>query len=501
MKDNLLEHEVYGLLQKAGMSAPNWTFVKNGHSLSLATGEKYVAKIVKRDLLHKSDSGGIVFNVTSATAAQSKEELLKKFKDAEGVLFVEQIEYERSAELILGGYVDPFFGPLVTIGFGGTATDLFADIMKKGKAKAVFPAGLDAASVSAIVAELPIVKMVTGNVRGYKKLVDLDAILKAVGSIQKILNGKHDGQEVEEIEVNPLVCADGKLWALDGVCRTRGVAGGAPAKPLNKIGSLLNPKSACIVGASGKNPYNPANVILKNLLSAGIPKEKMFLVHPKEDEIEGIKCEKSLADVVKKNSGLPVDLFVVGVPAKTAATLMEECFALNAANAIQVISAGFGETEGGRELQLGLENKLARLDRNKRPVINGPNTLGNIYKNVKTLFTSPKKNSGTGKGHENAALICQSGAFMITAISNMAGVVSPKVSMSVGNQMDVSVVDCLEYLYRGAQGRRRKASHGAFQRGESEQQIRGHLQGRAHEGRHGRRQGPHGGAGRGLFPF
>ena len=64
-----------------------------------------------------------------------------------------------------------------------------------------------------------------------------------------------------------------------------------------------------------------------------------------------------------------------------------------------------------------------------------------------TIFLASHKSSGDhATGYNNAALIAQSGAFLITRISNLAGRVAPKFCMSVGNQMCVTACDCLEWL-------------------------------------------------------
>ncbi|PIR16596.1 MAG: hypothetical protein COV46_07730 [Deltaproteobacteria bacterium CG11_big_fil_rev_8_21_14_0_20_49_13] len=445
---NLLEHEVYDLLSKHGIAHPKYRFVSKNDEPRLDEGKLFVAKISGRDILHKSDGGGLIFGVTSKNSFSSHRELVSKFDEAEGVLYVETVEYGHTPELIIGAYVDEFFGPLVTVGFGGTGTDYLNDVMRPGKAKAVFPASASKETVKKVLLELPVVKMVTGNIRGYKKLIESDKLIETVVKLQGLITEEYNGNVIEEVEVNPAVCYGGKLLALDGVLRFKEKRPKRAPKPIQKIGSLLNPSSACIVGASGKNPYNPANVILKNLLSAGLEAKEICLIHPKEESIEGIKCTPDLKTMLSQRGGRPVDLMVVGIPAKSAAALITESFELNAANTIQVISAGFGETKGGKELQKDLEDKLHALEStpDKRPVMNGPNTLGNIYLNKKTLFTVPRKSSGTGKGHTQAALICQSGAFMITAISNLANIIAPTASISVGNQMDITVGDCLEYL-------------------------------------------------------
>ena len=53
---------------------------------------------------------------------------------------------------------------------------------------------------------------------------------------------------------------------------------------------------------------------------------------------------------------------------------------------------------------------------------------------VNTTFTASYKSSGDhAKGHDNAALIAQSGAFMLSRVSNLANRVAPRFCMSVGN--------------------------------------------------------------------
>jgi len=62
----LLEHEVYALLQAAGIRTPEFLFVEKGRDVSAEdltsfSCEKLVIKIVSPQILHKSDVGGIRF--------------------------------------------------------------------------------------------------------------------------------------------------------------------------------------------------------------------------------------------------------------------------------------------------------------------------------------------------------------------------------------------------------------------------------------------------------
>lgn len=455
----LHEHEVYQILKFLGVATPEWHF----HSVSgspevlaakLSPSKFYVAKIVSKGVTHKTDVGGIAFDVTNDTAAETSLQLTRKIGAAalEGILFAEQIDHGCSLgnEMIIGLYQDRFFGPCIAFGFGGTGTEYYKSIMKPHAAQVFIPGDIDLSSIEHILNQIPVVEIIEGKVRGAKEQLaydDLIGIVRAFQSVGRYFSPANPkaGFVIEEMEINPAIAHGRKVVALDGVLRVRrNDAAGEETKPLSKINKLLNPKSVAVAGASGKNPGSPSNIILKKFLKRGI--KDIYVVHPKEEKIESVPCVKDIASLLKARKGEPVDCLVVGVPAKVAGGLISEAMEGHAAHSMQVIAAGFGETESGVSLQQGLAEKLNSLDGPKRPVINGPNTLGNIYYDTDTLFTQEYKSSGTGKGKTNAALICQSGAFMITRISDLADVIAPKISISVGNQMDLSVTDFFEYL-------------------------------------------------------
>lgn len=459
----LHEHEAYELLEAAGITTPAWYFYAIGDDVedledSLPHAGPFVAKVVIRGTTHKTDVKGLAFNVTSEKAADCVAHFAEKFKghELEGILFAEQVDHDRDlgGEMLMGLYQDPFFGPCIALGFGGTAAEHYKKIMLPHAAQVYIPAGVDFASVDHILRHIPVVELVEGRVRGtthqltYDELMGTIRILQQLGRWYSPANPKAPFV-IEELEMNPAVAVEHRVVALDGVLRVRkNDRPAAGRKPLAKIGKLLEPASVAIVGASGKNPANPANIILKKFLKSGVARENVLVIHPKEEEVEGIPCVKNLAELLAKRGGKPVDCLVVGVPAKIAGGIIAECFDLYAAHALQIISAGFGETEGGKAMQHDLAQKLAQLDRTpeRRPVVNGPNTLGNVAGKTNTIFTPGYKSSATGKGRPNAALICQSGAHLITRISDFADVIAPRIGVSVGNQMDLSVTDFFEYL-------------------------------------------------------
>ena len=80
----------------------------------------------------------------------------------------------------------------------------------------------------------------------------------------------------------------------------------------------MNPKEfrkIALVGAS-KNPVKYGNIILKDLVSKGY---EVLPVNPKYDEIEGLKCHRSVKELPKG-----VDVIVFVVPPKVGLQVAKE---------------------------------------------------------------------------------------------------------------------------------------------------------------------------------
>src|SRR5664279_4447797 len=91
-------------------------------------------KIRSRDVVHKSDVGGVAFNLTSpaevaAAAARMNEKILQALPKArlEGFIVQEMIHRPSAYELIAGVSTDPTFGPVILFGQGGTAVEIVRD--------------------------------------------------------------------------------------------------------------------------------------------------------------------------------------------------------------------------------------------------------------------------------------------------------------------------------------------------------------------------------------
>ncbi|EET00248.1 Acyl-CoA synthetase [Giardia duodenalis ATCC 50581] len=314
---------------------------------------------------------------------------------------------------------------------------------------------------------------------------------------------------ISEIEINPAVVEKetGSLLALDAVVRILPNPNYKPFataedaipvysayKPLYKVGSLFAPQSVVIVGASTKSLTNPSTVVLRKLME--IPGVDVFCIHPTADEIFGRPCFKTVVDLMSYRAGQAIDLAVVGVAAKAAELVMNDLIDSNLCNSIFVLSGGFAETANGKEIEERLRAKLNSYGAAyNRTLVSGPNTLGFVWRDlVNTIFVSSSKSSANEfylagssasddvlttlqtsiafdgqdgfevtkskltikssdvkvrpitSPNNNVALVCQSGASMITRMSNLAYKVHPLMCVSVGNQLCLSGTDFIEWL-------------------------------------------------------
>ncbi|CAL6112993.1 Acyl-CoA_synthetase [Hexamita inflata] len=487
----LYEYECYELFQTVGINIPTYRYFPLSEvsqiSAWMQDSKKYVFKCQIPGVLHKTDIGGVKLFVTKESAAVDAEQFIAKLKShqLEGILVVEMAQFHTKTpshgEILLSALIDPAFGPVVCFGLGGTTVEQMKEFMPESLL--FIPAFVNLETSKewrTRIEQLPISQYLLGKIRGIDKQVNsLNDIIQPIAALQKlIINNLTNAHFIEELEINPCVVdkASGKIIALDGVvkigsnsCSQQFLANQCKRsmKPLYKTGLFVAPKSVLLAGVSSKVLTNPCTVVLQKFLEMNSQQEvktQLFCIHPQAEELFGVKCYKSLAELKKHVPS--IDLFVCGVAAVAAHEMLVEIIETGFCKSSFILSAGFGETEKGKELEKDLREKLNQavqkvqiqgdkvVENVHYPLLNGANTLGYLWKDlINTVFVSSKKSSSTDAQNKlietknsNIALLCQSGACMITRLSDLAGKCSPMFSMSVGNQIDMSNVDFFEWL-------------------------------------------------------
>ncbi|WP_058440857.1 bifunctional acetate--CoA ligase family protein/GNAT family N-acetyltransferase [Legionella brunensis] len=199
---------------------------------------------------------------------------------------------------------------------------------------------------------------------------------------------------------------------------------------INYLDKLFNPHSIAVIGAS-ESPFSVGAKVFNNLLAhfSGI----LFPVNPNHKRIQDIPCFSSIKEINQS-----VDLVIIVTPAAAVPEVMTQCAEKNIHHAV-ILSAGFGETEEGREL----EQKIIELARQFQIRFIGPNCLGVMRPCIGLNATF--ENSPILPG--NLAFVSQSGA-LCAAILDWAfeEKIGFSTVISMGNSADIDFGEVLDYL-------------------------------------------------------
>lgn len=463
---SLSEPEVYRVMELAGLEPPKH-LVYPAVSLDAAAaaaeaceklaGDKAVLKLVSAKTLHKTESGGVkVLEKTPEALAGGLRAMAAKFPDAEALMLVEFLPHSPFAlgeELLLGARADEAFGPVITLGPGGTNAEALTKTLRPGASPSVIPAELayNDKAWEGFLAGNWAWRYTAGAVRGGRRLVQDGEIVKWLEGFSHLMRHFRDGGPsdwaIEEFEVNPLAAARGRLTALDGVLRFRKARKAAPRRRPSRQGveGLIHTRSAAVVGVSEKK-MNMARIILNNISKAGFPKERTYIIKEGAAEIDGVKCFASPAQLPEK-----VDMYVVAVPSPEVPKVLAEAGASGKVNGVVLISGGMGEKSGSEGMAGSVVDAIAAA-REKNPdfALSGGNSMGIVLNGVKlnTFFIPEYKMEhplGVNPNMAKTAFVSQSGAFVISTISKMPWL-KPAYSVTVGNQQDVTVPDYVERL-------------------------------------------------------
>ncbi len=179
-------------------------------SAIFAQGATVVLKIMSRDIVHKSDVGGVVLNLTNPDAVRSatadilaRARALRPEARIAGVIVQAMMVRPKARELILGLADDPTFGTVVVFGRGGTAVEIIND-----KALALPPLDLQLAS------DLIERTRVSRLLRAYRDVpaVKPDAVALVLVKLAQLAA---DIPQIRELDINPLLADEAGVLAVD----------------------------------------------------------------------------------------------------------------------------------------------------------------------------------------------------------------------------------------------------------------------------------------------
>lgn len=453
-RTSLLETEGHGLLAALGIATPAFVLLgpdpadtATDARLAALSGDRVVVKVVAHDIQHKSDVGGVaIVPKTAAAVSAAVADMHGRLGShaVTGYSVSEFIAYSPALghEFIVGLRWTDDVGPVVSVGAGGIYTELLARHFMPGRDIAVFAPGVGSrAAIAAALEAIAVVQLATRPLRGLPARLPLEALVDIVEAFLALATSH--GERIAECEVNPLVVAsDGRLVALDALVTFGQPAPAAVPRPLAKIGKLLLPASVAIMGVSER--LNPGHIIVNNLIREGFDRGRMTIVKPGSRAIEGVVCVPDIASLPA-----PVDLFVLAVDAAAASQALVEIIERQAAESVVLIPGGLEEKSGSESLVARMREALGRARASEwgGPVINGGNCLGirSLPGRYDTTFIPEHKCPAPAGAPARVALISQSGAFALSKTNRLGGL-NPKFSVTLGNQMDLTVGDYLTFL-------------------------------------------------------
>jgi acyl-CoA synthetase (NDP forming) len=248
---------------------------------------------------------------------------------------------------------------------------------------------------------------------------------------------------LRSLELNPVRIGT-RLLVQSAQCEFGAPPAGRLSRPIHKIDKLLHPASIGIIGVSASG-MNFGRIILRNLMGSGYSKERLVIIRPGEKEIDGVRCVESLKALAGK-----LDMLIVAVAASAVYDLVDEIIATDAVESVMLIPGSLGETKKSREPAAALAVRInaAHGKEGGGPIFLGANCLGVVSHPGSydswfiPLERLPKPQK---KPERNSVMLSQSGAFMITRMSQNPWL-DPRYMLALGNQTDLTHGDMLSYF-------------------------------------------------------
>jgi acyl-CoA synthetase (NDP forming) len=181
-----------------------------------ALGFPVVMKILSPDIAHKTEVGGVALSLDSPEAvrvayAAMRERVALRVPDAriEGVIVARQIE--GGVEVLVGTHTDAIFGPVVSVGLGGTLTEILDDV-------ALRLCPVDEAAARAMIDATRLGRLL----RGYRgaPAADIAALTHAIVRLSEIAFDNR--ARVDGIDLNPVLARADGAFALDALIAFKG---------------------------------------------------------------------------------------------------------------------------------------------------------------------------------------------------------------------------------------------------------------------------------------
>ncbi len=196
------DQQAFELVKKSSLPLAPFAFVKSEKELPQVLkkiGFPCVMKISGKNIVHKTEFGGVKTNIQNELSAISAFKELVKIKGCEKILVQKHLS---GVELIIGGKSDASFGYIVSIGLGGTYAEILKDVTFR-------VAPITVVDAEAMVKELKGFEILNGGCG--QKPVNFAALYELLVKISRfvVLN------KFKELDLNPVFCSSEGCWIAD----------------------------------------------------------------------------------------------------------------------------------------------------------------------------------------------------------------------------------------------------------------------------------------------
>jgi len=197
----LLSNEAQEIMRAAGISLPQSRVAKSledAVAYAKKIGYPVVMKVVSKDIIHKSDVGGVALDLDNeAEVVDAYQAIMHNCKSHNPAAVIEGIQVDEmvkeGTEIIVGARRDQGFGPVVMCGLGG----IYVEVMKDVAFRA-FP--LSRKEAMSMIKEIKTYQLLLGA-RGEERK-DIEGVIETLIKLGTIIRKCGD---ISDIEVNPVM--------------------------------------------------------------------------------------------------------------------------------------------------------------------------------------------------------------------------------------------------------------------------------------------------------
>jgi acyl-CoA synthetase (NDP forming) len=186
------------------------TTAKDAAEIAAGFDGPAVLKISSPDIAHKTEVGGVRLNVARDAVAAGFDAIIADVARASPEAHLDGVIVspmrQGGIELLVSVSRDTIWGPIITLGFGGTLVELLDDV-------AITPLPAGRGEIRASLGKLRGAKLLEGYRGG--DAVDLDKLADAIVAIGNAALGF--GPDLELLEINPLLVSPKRIEALDAL--------------------------------------------------------------------------------------------------------------------------------------------------------------------------------------------------------------------------------------------------------------------------------------------